>query len=431
MTNESALPLTALWQNEFNTDNLIDYARASKDLSEYIRVLVKEGYRHLVVPSRGAVPFISAAAAAWRLDIRSLPTYDERLKEMSELTYSPFHQKLILPFSADPQDATQTTAAIRRYWSRVLAGIVRRDGTDPYLTFYKVLVENLAKRNWLAALPSKLPTENFIFVDTVVSGRAICEIFRAFEEVGLDKCHFILIVDARGAEVAQRYQREIKAMADQGRCTVLPVNRLFTEDRGPAVSGVWSTVYPQILDAVRQRFEWARDAYGAGTFYHQVSSSQVKPRQGIGTPDYNMPVTQMYASLYVGISTAVRALRDAEAAEKKLADQVGRESSAFAEMLAERQADIDLDLRRQLEYQLMKFREAVEEMKPYSPLDKETTRILAEPRVHEAHPDAVVTVSSSHLVRVTLPDSEISRVMLEAEREIALGKDVLDDDWFR
>ena len=79
----------------------------------------------------------------------------------------------------------------------------------------------------------------------------------------------------------------------------------------------------------------------------------------------------------------------------------------------------------------MKFREAVEEMKPYSPLDKETTRILAEPRVHEAHPDAVVTVSSSHLVRVTLPDSEISRVMLQAEREIALGKDVLDDDWFR
>jgi hypothetical protein len=55
VTNESALPLTALWQNEFNADNLIDYARASKDLSEYIRVLVKEGYRHLVVPSRGAV----------------------------------------------------------------------------------------------------------------------------------------------------------------------------------------------------------------------------------------------------------------------------------------------------------------------------------------------------------------------------------------
>lgn len=103
MTNEDPQPISALWQNEFNVDNLIDYARASKDLSDYIRVLVKEGYRHLVVPSRGAVPFINAAAAAWRLDVRALPNFDDRLREMTELTYSPFHQKLVLPFSADPQ----------------------------------------------------------------------------------------------------------------------------------------------------------------------------------------------------------------------------------------------------------------------------------------------------------------------------------------
>jgi len=44
MTNEDPQPISALWQNEFNVDNLIDYARASKDLSDYIRVLVKEGY---------------------------------------------------------------------------------------------------------------------------------------------------------------------------------------------------------------------------------------------------------------------------------------------------------------------------------------------------------------------------------------------------
>lgn len=187
MTNEDPQPISALWQNEFNVDNLIDYARASKDLSDYIRVLVKEGYRHLVVPSRGAVPFINAAAAAWRLDVRALPNFDDRLREMTELTYSPFHQKLVLPFSADPQDATQTTMSIRRYWSRVLAALVRRNGTDPHLTLYKVLVESLAKRSWLAALPSKLPTEKFIFVDTVVSGRAICEIFKAFEELGLNE----------------------------------------------------------------------------------------------------------------------------------------------------------------------------------------------------------------------------------------------------
>jgi len=431
MMHESAHPPSALWQHDFTVDNIIDFARASRELSDYVRVLVKEGYRNLVVPSRGAVPFIRAAAAAWRLDARSLPTFEQRLKEVSEVNKSPFLQQLILPFSADPQDATQTTAAIRRFWSRVLAAIVHREGTDPYLTFYKALVENLAHRSWHAALPSKLPNEKFIFVDTVVSGRAVCEIFKAFEQVGLNQCQFILIVDARGAEVVPQYQRVIEEMCARQRCTVIPVNRLFTEDRGPAVSGVWSTVYPQVLDALRQKFEWARDAYGAGTFYHRVSSSQVEAREGIGTTDYNMPITQMFASLSIGISTAVTALRDADLAERKLAETVGREFEGFSEMLEKRRTQIDLDLRRQLDYQLISFRETVEEMKPYSPMDKQTTRTLAEPRVLEAHPNAVVDVCSSHLVRVTLPEQDIANFMRQAEREIALGKDVLDDDSFR
>lgn len=431
MTQQPGLPQSALWQNDFTADNIIDYARASRALSAYIRVLFIDGYKHLVVPSRGSVPFIQAAESAWRLDARSLPTLEQRLKEMGALATSPFLQELVLPFSADPQDATQTSAAIRRYWSRVLAAIVRRDGTDPYLTFYKTLVERLAKRSWLDALPSKLPEEKFIFVDTVVSGRAICEIFKAFDEVGLKQCQFILIVDARGAEVAPQYQRVIEEMCARQRCTVIPVNRLFTEDRGPAVSGIWSTVYPQVLDGVRQRFEWARDAYGAGTFYHRVSSSQVRLREGIGTIEYNMPVTRMIASLSIGISTAVRALGDADAAERKLAETVGREFEGFEEMVDERRNQIELDLRRQLEYQLIGLRETVEKMKPYSPLDKQTTRILAEPRVLEAHPNAVVDVSSSHLVRVTLPKEEIADFLRQAERDIALEKDVLDDDCFR
>lgn len=431
MTNEPGFPPSALWQNDFTVDNLIDYARASKALSDYVRVLVRDGYTSFVIPSRGAVPFISAASTAWRLDARALPTFEARFKEVGELTASPFHRKLVLPFSADPLDATQTTAAIRRYWSRVLAAIVQRKGTDPYLTFYKSLVEMLAKRSWLAALPSELPDEKFIFVDTVVSGRAVCEIFKAFDEIGLNQCHFILIVDARGAEVAPQYQRVIEQMAALGRCTLIPVNRLFTEDRGPAVSGVWSTVYPQVLHAVRQKFQWATDAYGAGTFYIQVSSSQVEAHQGIGTVDYNMPVTRMYASLSVGIFTAVNALHDLDLAERKLAESVGRGSDGFSEMLDERRTEIELNLRRQLEYQLMSFREAVEELKPHSPMDKQTTRALAEPRVLEAHPNAVVEVSSSHLVRVTLPPEEIAQFMREAERAQAAGLDVLDDDWFR
>eukprot|EP00388_Colpodella_angusta_P029631 GDKK01017243.1.p2 GENE.GDKK01017243.1~~GDKK01017243.1.p2 ORF type:complete len:138 (-),score=15.28 GDKK01017243.1:245-658(-) len=135
--------------------------------------------------------------------------------------------------------------------------------------------------------------------------------------------------------------------------------------------------------------------------------------------------------LSIGISTAVRALGDADAAERKLAETVGREFEGFEEMVDERRNQIELDLRRQLEYQLIGLRETVEKMKPYSPLDKQTTRILAEPRVLEAHPNAVVDVSSSHLVRVTLPKEEIADFLRQAERDIALERDVLDDDWFR
>ena len=66
---------------------------------------------------------------------------------------------------------------------------------------------------------------------------------------------------------------------------------------------------------------------------------------------------------------------------QKLVDQVGRHATEFEDMLSERKAEIEINLRRQLKYQLMSFRESVDEMRPYSPMDKETTRTLAEPRV--------------------------------------------------
>jgi len=46
-------------------------------------------------------------------------------------------------------------------------------------------------------------------------------------------------------------------------------------------------VYPQVLVAMRNKFPCAAAAYGTGTFYHQVFSSQVTPRKGVGTPEYD------------------------------------------------------------------------------------------------------------------------------------------------
>lgn len=419
--------LSTLWKNDFTVDNLIDYARASIDLSWYIRVLSLEGFKHLVVPSRGAVPFLNAAYSAWNLDARRLSTYEERVKERVEIIGSAFTQQLVLPFSADPNDETQTTSAIRKYWSLVLAAIVRRDGTDRYLSSYKAMVEVLAQESWVNVLPRDLPERKFLFIDTVISGRAICEIIESFNEAGLDQCHFILIVDENGEKIAPPYRRIIDRLTSDNRCTLIPVKRLFTEDRGPAVSGVWSTVYPQVLDALRNRYSWAQAAYGAGTFYHRISSSQVPAEKGIGDSEYNMPVTRMYASLTIGIFTALRAIYDKEAEGRNSASP----NQNLGSHAASQEALIDADVQRELSYHLHCFRQTIEELKPLSPLDKETTRLLAEPRVLAIHPNAEVNISSSHLVRVSIPQNEIDRFMRKLDSNIKDNANLFADDWFR
>lgn len=424
-------PTPAIWQHEFTVENLIDYARAARDLSAYMRVLDEEGFKNLVLPSRGAMPFLRAARSAYMTDSRSLPTAEARIKRKFEEINSPFMRKLILPFSADPTEQTQTSGAIREYWSRVLAAIVRRDGHDPYLGFYKVLVEKFAKRSWLNALDRDLPTEKFIFVDTVISGRAICEILASFDKVGLDQCHFILIADANGTKIEPRYRRVIDDLISARRCDLIHVNRLFTEDRGPGASGVWSTVYPQVLDSARQAFGWAQHCYGAGTFYHLVSTSQVELEDGIGQADYNMPVTQMHASITTAIFSAVSALQEIDQAEEELAKVVGLQLPGFESLVAGRRAGIEERMRRSLEYLLRDMRDSLDELGAYTPLDKRTTKILAEPRVTALHPNAQVDVSSSHLVRVRLPKAEIAAFIREAKQELAAGQDVLADDWFR
>lgn len=421
----------AIWQREFTVENLMDYARASKELSEYVRVLDGEGFKNLVVPSRGAMPFIRAAKQAYMREAKSRPTFEARLAHKFEQMNSPFMRKLILPFSADPTEASQTSSAIREYWSRVLAAIVRRDGLDPYLGFYKVLVEKLAKRSWLDALDRDLPSEKFIFVDTVISGRAICEILDAFERVGLDQCYFILIADAKGDKIKPQHRKVIDNLINAKRCTLIQVSRLFTEDRGPGTSGVWSTVYPQVLESVRKTFPWAKDCYGGGTFYHMVSSAQVEPEDGIGVADYNMPITQMYASISVGVFSALLAMQDIDEAEEVLGRDGRGQLPGFASSVATYRSRIEDKMRAGLDFQLRNMRETLEELGIYTPLDKQTTRILAEPRVKAEHPNAAVEVSSSHLVRVMLPQTEVAAFMHEAKRELAAGHDVLANDWFR
>jgi hypothetical protein len=419
----------AFWLNDFNLENVIDYAVAAREMSQFLRVLFEEGFDSVVVPSRGSWPLLTAAKSAWYIEQRAMRGTAGAHKEKLKILMSPLHQITILPFSADPQAHTQTTAAIRRYWTRVLAAIVRRNGKDPHLVTYKAVIECLAKRSWLNVLPRDLPSEKFIFIDTVMSGRAICEIVSAFKEVGLDQCYFLLIVDEEGRNIKGEYARVIEDLESAGRCTRISVKRLFTEDRGPAVSGIWSTVYPQFLHEIQKTYPWANNAYGAGSFYHQVSSSQVEPKEGLGDAKYNMPVTRLFASLSLALHLALTELQRIDSFPNDVLASTGVKIDHDKYKLFTQETKARME--RQLEFQLNDARECVAEFGNLTPLDQETTRLLAAPRVQQIEPTAEVTVSSSHIVRVTLPDDVVQDRMRQINSALQSGENVFTDSWFR
>lgn len=425
------------WDEVFTVDNIIEYGRAAKELAYYLRVLFSEGYDSIVIPSRGVMPIFRAAKHAWFHETSTLQTLEERFDSKIEILGSPLHAVTLLPFSADPDEKTQTSKGIRSFWVKVLSALVRRDGKDPHLVFYQKIIEHLQLKELTSVLPRNLPSSKFIFIDTVVSGRAIDEILDAFEAEGLDKCHLILLIDDNGNRIEKVYKKRIEALEAEGRCTRINLKSLWTEDRGPSVSGVWSTVYPQVLKKLHGRYTWSKDIYGAGSFYHKVSSSQVTISEGIGGPDYNMPITILHGSVSTMIFTVISTLQQIESlsifsktftAQKTHDLQDVSDAPAtsvnFEEKLLSR-------MRETLEFSLSMLKDDLNDMIQLSPLEKETTVKLAQPRVTELFKTAQVTASSSHLVRVDLPQNKIDALFSDFDQSMQNpSHDALAYSWF-
>jgi len=379
------------WEHIFSLDNIKDYGRAGNEMLEYLQVLWAEGFDTIVIPSRGAMPIYDTAHMAWYLNSQKLDTLEKKIKSRLEIIRSPIGRELILPFSADPQstDRTQTTKDIRKFWTKVLGAIVRREGNSPYLKYYRFLVEQFSNGLWEDRLPRQLPNQKFIFIDTVVSGRAICEIFDAFADEGLNSCHFLLLIDGDGHAIERRYRERIDLMVASGRCTLIYVRELFTEDRGPAVSGVWSTVYPELMARVREKYSWAADSYGAGSYYIRVANNI----DGMKNAGFNLPVTVIYGSIRTAI---MQSIRDHHSITKMLKDGVPQDRIL-------QEAERNDFLIKYLTHHLIK------DVEKHRPFDRSTTLRLAKPRILENLKGAKVTVSSSHLVRVHLTETDIAR----------------------
>ncbi|WP_460044624.1 hypothetical protein [Pseudomonas sp. S2_H01] len=385
--------MASAWQTVFSHQNLKSYAQAAREINSHYRVLFLDGYDSIVIPSRGAYPILDLAQTLWELEIRRHGGFDARLAAKYEQLSSPIHRELTLPFSADPDETCQTSAAIRLFWTKVLAAIIRRDKTSPHLQTYRCIIEKLVKGHWPSYVnPRIAPSEKFIFVDTVVSGRAICEIFDAFECEGLDRCFFLLFVDNKGQSLKPEHRRRIDQMVSLGRCEAIHVTSLFTEDRGPAVSGIWSTVYPGVMRKLQMKYPWANDAYGAGSFYWKVRDDSSEYPKSKSNPGRNMPVTAMYGRINTLMFTV---LNNEEEINRLKQD-------------GESHNQIQARMDRHASFYEFQLQEMERTLSKYHTFRASTTESLAKPRIAMIHPNATTTVSSSHLVRVALSDEEES-----------------------
>lgn len=253
--------------------NLLAYAKAGIDVARAAQRLSDDGYKSMIVPSRGAVPFLRVAKSYYRQFVISCMPKDDRLSRGSAARFGPLTLSLDVPFTAD---AGRTgveglkSAHIRRFWARVVAAIVRRKVDDPHYRFFRFVRDEVCQVGHHDSLEWRMESERFLFIDTVVSGRAVCEIVDAFDAEGLDQIHYILLLDENGAAMRQPYGARIYALAATGRATLINVPSLFTEDQGPAVSGIWSVVVPKLMDLVRDELPIGDGVAGAGLYYHEV-----------------------------------------------------------------------------------------------------------------------------------------------------------------
>jgi hypothetical protein len=147
---------------------------------------------------------------------------------------------------------------------------VRRQVNNPHYRFFRFIRDGVCQVGHHDSLEWRMESERFLFIDTVVSGRAVSEIVEAFDAEGLDQIHYILLLDENGAAMKPPYAARIHALAAAGRATLIKVPSLFTEDQGPAVSGIWSVVVPKLMELARNEPGMSDGFVGAGLYYHEV-----------------------------------------------------------------------------------------------------------------------------------------------------------------
>lgn len=361
-------------------ETILSYSYACIEVSEILLELKENNFKRIIIPSRGAYPFFSGAQASIYFSLKRKEYYKFNL-----------HFNLwLLPYTSDwgNADVDIETSQVRNFWTKILADCIRKENT-PYTIFYDKIVNKLGNRFTINTSELKLDKhykldksddEKFIFVDTAISGRAICEIINAFYMFNLTDFFIILIVDENGDKLKQEYIDIIEREKNKGKLKLIKVEKIFSEDASPILnSGISSLVFPSLIEtALNQIPEFKKDGFvGAGLWFID-SVSHLK--------EYNKSLNGVRGSLHSLISTGINQFLLNE--NKWFKDQI-----------------------------VFEVENMIKNAGNFNIFDKESTKTLIYDRItkREAKFDENVIISSSHVIRIELQPKLIHDIISEVK----------------
>jgi hypothetical protein len=242
------------------------YWDSTVSVYELIQKFAIQGYRNIVVPSRGVCPIYMATRIYHQQKVKyecsEFREVGERLEwKASDLKESQSGQ-IWLPFTAQTgnKEEDENTYQIRLNWCKVLKSIIWNENSINSIA-YHVLTDAIGKEygHTRSRIIRNAP---ILLIDTVVSGRAATEIAQALEEVGLYNYKMILAVDSKGNKLHKDYKSQLlNKYAD--RIELVYFEDLFTEDQGPIYTNVFGLVYPNLTKALRGEFSNPAIAVGS------------------------------------------------------------------------------------------------------------------------------------------------------------------------
>ncbi len=258
-------------KNELTQDNFLDLALGCIEAVETIKEAYDSGYDSLILPSRGACPIYNGSAKV----LYELAKVDNNYERFYEnITVPPFlrrhpqkgkakdrkFQVIPYPLTADVHidenilkkygvTLDEVTDSIRRYGAKVISTFMDEPhirSKNEEFSFLYFLLNEVEKRHDVAEYYRNLERiKKPVILDTAISGRAITTITEAFDNLGVDY-HTIVIADRNGRRMRDPYKTELEKKEREGKATIIPVERIISEDRGAAFLGVIGVIYPDL-----------------------------------------------------------------------------------------------------------------------------------------------------------------------------------------